>query len=183
MELYPHKSGLGYMEPIAQIGHNVAVYYTKWRYYRVEYLEPIPPFQCLNIGGVAAADVSTKTGATNLELDTDEFGQFRWFPIDNAQVRIYIPEADGRFYLKNLMVPVDMNILDRDPCLHLTEIFIFQDKKPFFEAINLMDVALIQCRIIAMGYRFKGELLDAATIKAIQNGSVPCVHIVAQGRA
>lgn len=183
MELYPHKSGLGLIEPVAQINQNVGILWGKWSYYKVTYLEPIPPFQFLNLGAVALGTTGVVTAAPNLELFQMEFGQFRWYPVDNAQIRLWLPSADGRFRLKNIMSMVDQNILDRDPCLHLTEFFEWEDESPSFQATNGMDYALTQCRLIGFGYRFKVEPVDPATENAIIAGLKPCVRVVATGQS
>lgn len=183
-DLYPHKSGIGLMEPVALIGHNVCVLYgsvKQWR--RVLYLEPIPPFQCLNIGAVALQATSALTQALNLALLDNEFGQFRWYPIDNAQIRLWLPQADGRFVLRNIQAPVDKTIVDRDPCLHLTEFFVWEDHSPFFQAINGADYALAQCRIIAQGYRYVTTELNAAAVQKIEAGQEACTYVVASGSA
>ena len=182
-ELYPHKSGLGLVEPVVLIQQNVAILWNNtWEYHFVTYLEPIPPFQFLDLGPIVAQTVSAKAAATNLEvMSRNGFAQIRWYPIDNAQIRVYVPEADGRFRLNNLRSIVDMNILDRDPCLHLTEIFIWELNEPWFEAINLMDYALTQCRLIGMGYRYEVKTLEADAIKAIKDGRLPCTYLVCQG--
>ena len=181
-DLYPHKSGQGLMEPIALINQNVCILYgsvKNWR--RVIYLEPIPPFQCLDIGQVLAQTTSVRTAAPNLALLDNEFGQFRWFPIDNAQVRLWLPHTDGRFVLRNIQVPVDMTITDRDPCLHLTEFYVWEDYVPSFEAIGFMDYDIDQCRIIAQGYRYVTTELSRATIERIETGQEACTYVVASG--
>ncbi|GAI42716.1 unnamed protein product, partial [marine sediment metagenome] len=94
-----------------------------------------PPFQCLDIGGIPLASTTVRTPAPNLDLFDNEFGQYRWYPIDNAQVRLWLPQVDGRYSIRNIQVPVSMEILDRDPCLHLTEFFVWEDYHPFFEAM------------------------------------------------
>jgi hypothetical protein len=183
-ELYPHKSGLGLMEPVALVNHNVCVIYStvrNWR--RVIYLEPIPPFQCLDLGAIAPGVTTGRTAALNLQLWDNEFGQFRWFPIDNAQVRFWLPNTDGRYNLQNIQVPVGPEIVTRDPCLHLTEFFVWEDKNPSFEAINPMDYALTQCRIIAMGYRYVTTDLSKETIAKIEAGQEACTYVVASGHA
>jgi hypothetical protein len=184
MDLYPHKSGLGLMESVALIGHNVVVRYANQFFYRrVVYLEPIPPFQALNIGAIAAQNTSPRTQAVALQLYKNEFGQFRWYPLDNAQVRLFQPSADGRFILRQLQVAVDPTIITRDPCLHMTEFFEWEDRNPAFEAINFSDYALVQCRIIVEGYRFVTEELSADTVAKIKSGLVSAVNIVTSGYA
>ena len=179
-DLYPHKSGIGLMEPVALINHNVCILYgsvKNWR--RVIYFEPIPPFQCLDIGAIAAQTTTVRTSAVNLQLLDNEFGQFRWYPLDNAQIRLWLPQADGRYLLRNMQDVVDKQITSRDPCLHLTEFFVWEDYNPWFEAINLMDYALTQCRIIALGYRYVTSELTRSTIERIEAGQEACTFVVA----
>jgi hypothetical protein len=180
--LYPHKSGIGLMEPIAVIGHNVCIIYgsvKNWR--RIIYLEPIPPFQCLDIGAILARTTSPRTQCRNLELLDNEFGQFRWFPIDNVEVTLWLPQVDGRFALRNIQVPVDAKITSRDPCLHLTEFFVWEDYSPWFEATNFMDYAITQARIVALGYRYVTTEIGSEVIQKIESGQEPCTYVVASG--
>ena len=182
MDNYPHKSGLGLIEPVAQINHNVAILWNNvWSYRRVTYLEGIPPFQFLDFGALALATTSVITQALNLEVQNDEFAQYRWFPIDDVQVRLWLPQASGRYRLRNLMSVVDSMTIERDPCLHLTEFFEWQYERPSFEAINGSDYALAQVRLVAFGYRYKSEELSATSIRAILDGREPVVRIVCQG--
>jgi len=183
-DLFPNKSGLGLMEPVALIGHNVCVKYASNNMYRkVIWIEPIAHFQAVDLGAIAAATTSARTPATNLQFWRNEFGQIRWFPIDPCQIRIFLPNADGRMNLRNLQVSVDPSIVQRDPCGHLTEIFIWEDRNPSFEGINYTAVATTQCRIIAYGYRFVTTDLPAATIAKIQAGTEACVNVVSSGFA
>ena len=184
MELYPCKSGLGGVEPVALVGHNVCVQYTTAKNYRkVTYSEPIPPFQFLDIGAIAAQTISARTVAANLELHDAEFGQYRWFVLDNAQIRLFLPRTNGKATLRNLQVTFDSQIPERDPDLHLTEFFVWEDKAPAFEAINFMDYALAQCRLIAMGYRFVTVSLEKAVVDKIKAGTEACVYVSACGSA
>jgi len=188
-DLYPHKSGWGMMEPVALINHNVCVLYGSARHYRkVQYFEPIPPFQCLDIvvatgAVIAAATTAPRMAAPNLDMFDNEFGQYRWYPIDNAQVRLWLPQVDGRYSLRNIQVPVGMEIQDRDPDLHFTEFFVWEDRHPFFEAMNIMDYPLNQCRIIAQGFRYVTEPLAKPLITRIEHGEVACTYVVASGWA
>lgn len=180
--LYPFKSGLGLIEPVALTGENVCIVYGNDYYYRkVTWLESLPPWQFLNIGAIPAATPAAKVSATNLQFQAAEFAQIRWFVIDNAQVRLWLPEADGKYRTRNMMAYVDINTVYRDPCLHLTEFFVWENHNPWFEALNGMDYALTQCRLIGMGFRYKVAILDAATIDNIKNGA-PCTYLPATGR-
>lgn len=178
-----YKSGIGGVEPIALVGQNVAVHYLGNIYYkRVLYLEAIPPFQFLDIGAIAAQTVSARTSGTNLQLADDEFGQFRWFPIDNVQVRLWLPQAQGKFTLKNIQAMVDNMIVQRDPCLHLTEFYVWEDNNPWFEGVNFSDYALTACRLIGEGFRFVGVDCEKDRIDAIKAEKEPCAHVWASGR-
>ena len=181
-DLFPHKSGIGSIEPVALIGHNVCILYSNTtNYQKVIWFEPIAPFQCLDIGAVAAGTQSARTQATNLQMWNNEFGQFRWYTIDNAQIRLYVPNAAGRGSLKNIQVPYDPTIINRDPDLHLTEMFVWEDRNPAFEAVNYTAQALAHVRIIAMGFRFVCQPLGQTEVKAIQAGSSPVTYVVCSG--
>lgn len=182
-ELRPFKSGLGLVEPVALTNENVCIIYGTDQYYRkISWLESLPPFQFLDIGAIAAQANSTKIAANNLQWATNEFAQIRWFPLDNVQVRLWLPESDGKFRTRNMMAYVDLNTVVRDPCLHLTEFFVWEDNNPWFEALNGMDYALTQCRLIGMGFRYKVAKLDSATIESIRKGTTPCTYCFASGR-
>lgn len=196
MDRYPYKSAGGNVEPVAIQNDNVALHYLQtieWR--RITFYEPIPPFQFLNIGAIAAQMVSARTQATNLRMPDDEFAQIRWWPIDPAQVRAFLPTGVARHSLLNVQSVVDEQIVDRDPDLHLTELYIWEDNNPAFEAINISDYALAACRLVGMGYRFTTELLPEKVRLAIKQAIDgkgpghevdiigPCTHIWCSGRA
>lgn len=180
-DLFPNKSGLGLIEPVALIGQNVCVKYANDNHYRkVVWSEPVPHFQALNVGALAANTTSVRTQATNLQVWRNEFLQFRWFPLE-GQWRLYLPNADGRYNLRQLTVPVDPTIVTRDPCGHLTESFVWEDRNPAFEVVNYTGQAFAQTRMIAYGYRFVTAALDNAQIKAIEDGKLACTYVVASG--
>ena len=152
-----------------------------YHYRKIAWFESLPPFQFLNLGAIAAQTTTLAITAANLQFQTDEFAQIRWFPIDNAQIRLWLPDADGKYRTRSMMAYVDMNTIVRDPCLHLTEFSIWEDHNPWFMGINGMDYALTQCRLIGMGYRYKTTPLDAASVESIRKGA-PCTYVFATGR-
>ena len=77
-----------------------------------------------------------------IDIKDEEFGLFRWYPIDDAQIRLYHPAGIAKYQLKNLQIPVDMNILFRDPNLVSTEIAVWEDNRPSMEAVNGGAIAL-----------------------------------------
>jgi hypothetical protein len=157
-DLYIFKAQMGMIDPIALQDHNVCIHYNKSIYYRkVDFLESIPPFQCVDLTaglGLAAFAPTGRVNIVNLEMADNEFGLFRWYPVDNAQIRLFHPSGIAKFQLRNLQVPVDMNILVRDPNLVSTEIAVWQNNRPSAEAVNGNAVALGAVRLEALGYRF-----------------------------
>ena len=208
-DLYIFKAQVGMLDPIALQNQNVCIHYVQNAYYRkVDFLEAISPFQCLNIGAVAAATVSPRTAIPNLEMPRHEFGLFRWWPIDDAQIRLFHPAGIAKGQLRNLQVPYDMNIVNRDPNLVSTEIAVWEDNRPAVEAINGQAVALAAVRLIAIGYRFhtaeitapvtarekdvvaemrrlpgyQGRRDSELLIMAFQEERLPVTHVWASGR-
>src|SRR4030042_2174295 len=154
-DLYVFKAQVGMFDPIALQNQNVCIHYVQNAYYRkVDFLEGLPPFQCLNIGALGALAISARTNVVNLEMPDHEFGLFRWYPIDDAQIRLFHPTGMAKWQLRNFQVPLDMQIVVRDPNLVSTEIAVWQDNRPAMEAINGHAFALGAVRIIAIGYRF-----------------------------
>jgi hypothetical protein len=188
-DLYIFKGAVGMVDPIALQGQNVCIHYIAKEYYRrVNFLEAIPPFQCIDLGAVAAGTPSARTNVVNLEMPDNEFGLFRWYPIDDVQIRLYHPSGIAKWQLRNLQVPIDMNIINRDPNLVSTEIAVWQNNHPAIEAINGHAFALGAVRIIALGYRYHTVDLEAGTyenkelVKQLKSGAAPCTHIWCSGR-
>ena len=183
MNNHMYSSNYGLMQPIALMGQNVALHYLDQIYYkRIRFLEAIPPFQGVDVGAIAAQTVSARTQVTNLEVSDDEFAQFRWYPLDNVQVRLWLPQAQGKYTLRNLQIAVDPTVVTRDPCLHLTEFFVWEQNEPFVECINYADYAVTMSRIVFMGFRFVVEDVEAEQKKAIKDGREPATHVWCSGK-
>jgi len=188
-DLYIFKAQVGLIDPVALHGQNVCIHYVQATYYRkVDFLESIPAFQCINLGALAALAVSARTNVVNLEMPDNEFGLFRWYPIDDAQIRLYHPAGIAKWQLRNLQIPVDMNVVNRDPNLVSTEIAVWEDNRPAVEAVNGYAFALNAVRLIAIGYRFHTLDLESGTfenkelVKQLKSGAMPCTHIWCSGR-
>lgn len=188
-DLYIFKSQVGMFDPVALQNQNVCIHYVQSTYYRkVDFLEGIPPFQCVNLGAVAAVTAGGRVNIVNLEMADNEFGLWRWYPIDDAQIRLYHPAGIAKYQLRNLQVPVDKNILFRDPNLVSTEIAVWEDNRPAAEGVNGHAFALGAVRLIAIGYRFhtmdleSGKDADPDLVKALKVGSMPCTHVWCSGR-
>jgi len=188
-DLYIFKTQVGMFDPLALYNQNVAIHYVQNAYYRkVDFLEGMPPFQCINLGALAALTPGPRTAVPNLDMPDNEFGLFRWYPIDDAQIRLYHPAGIAKFQLRNLQVPVDMNVVVRDPNLVSTEIAVWENNRPAMEAINGHAFGLGAVRIIAIGYRFhtvsleSGANADPDLVKAMKSGKEPCTHVFCSGR-
>lgn len=189
-DLYIFKAQVGMFDPLALQNQNVSIHYVQALHYRkVDFLEAIPPFQCIDLGALAATTVGALTALANLEMADNEFGLFRWYPIDDAQIRLFHPTGIAKAQLRNLQVTYDMNIVYRDPNLVSTEIAVWENNRPGVQAINGQAVALGAVRLIAMGYRFHtfnlegtGEKADPDLVKAIKAGKEPSTHVWASGR-
>jgi len=172
-DLYIFKAQVGMFDPVALQNHNVWIHYQQSNYFRrVDFVESIPPLQCVDItagAGLAAGAVTGRVNITNLEMPNNEFGLWRWYPIDDAQIRLYHPAGIAKFQLRNLQVPVDMNILVRDPNLVSTEIAVWQNNRPAVEAVNAHAFALGAVRLISIGYRFHTvEIKEAVTAEQMK---------------
>ncbi len=188
-DLHIFQAQVGMFNPVALQGHNVRIRYVQNTYYRkVDFLEAIPPFQCLDLGALAAVTPSGKTNVVNLEMPDNEFGLFRWYPIDDAQIRLYHPAGIAKAQLDRIQVPYDKNIVFRDPNLVSTEIAIWEDNRPAMEAVNGHNFGLGAVRIIALGYRFHtvnleaGKDQDLDLVKALKSGVKQCTDIWCSGR-
>lgn len=192
--LHIFRSQIGMFDPFALPEHNVCINYQGAKIYRlVNFMEAIPPFQCLNIGAVGAGLRSAKTQVPNLQMYDEEFGLFRWYVIDNAQIYLYHPFGVSKNQLRNLQVPYDHKVLQSDPNLVSSEIVVWQINNPGMEAYNGQAYPLAAVRIIAMGYRFHsiglpataaqaiGDKKGLPTVEDILNGKEPVLQVYASG--
>jgi len=183
IDLHIFKAQVGMFDPIALQDQNVCIHYVESKFYRnVDFLESIPPFQAIDLGAVLAGTVSPRTVIPRMEMPDNEFALYRWYPLDNAQIRLFLPTGIAKFNLLNIQVPVDYKTMQRDPNLVSTEIVVWQRNRPAIEAINGMDYDLAAVRIVAMGYRFHSVELEADAVAAIKEGKEPCTHVWASGR-
>ncbi len=163
------------MEPIALLDDFVKIItYKDVLYRRVSFFEAIPPHQPLDLGAIAAQTVSARTNIQNLDLNDDEFAQWRFFPLDNAMIRVFLPRGVSKQQLKWVQIGFERNIIYRDPTLVSTELFQWEDQRPAIEGMNFSDYALAACRVVFFGYRFHTE--DVATlVKVIDPGGTALI--------
>jgi len=181
--LHIFKAQVGMFDPVALQDQYVIIHYMNQRLYRqVDFFESIPPFQAIDLGALAVQTASARFNVGNLEAGNGEFALYRWFPLDNVQVMLFLPAGVAEFELRNLQVPVDMAIGQRDPNLVSTEIAVWQDNRPAMIALNHTDYAQTAVRIVAMGYRFHTEEVSKAVKEAIVARKEPATHVWCSGR-
>lgn len=207
-----YKASLG-MEPIARYGYFVHIIANTGDYYRkVSYSEAIPPFQIVDLcqstprgplqaaTPLAASAISNKLTITQFGLWAGEFAQWRWFPLDDAQIQLFVPAGNAKWSLKNLQVGLAKDIVLRDPLLVSTEFCTWQEEWPAFQALNFTGYALPAIRIVTWGYRFHTEpIVEGATMggkttngtvnaapgtmNGIIAGTVPCTPVFCKAQA
>ena len=213
--LMAYKASLA-MEPIARLNYFVHIIANTGDYYRkVSYYEAIPPFQitdlCQNTprGPLQTAtplttgQFSSKLTITQYGLWKGEFGQWRWFPLDDAQIQLFVPAGNSKWSLKNLQVGLARDIIYRDPLLVSTEFNTWEEEWPALQALNFSGYTLNACRIITWGYRFhtdpiveapQGQPLGTQTPGGIANapfgtqaaikaGTIPCTNVFCKAQA
>lgn len=188
------------MEAIALIDDYVRVITHGGTHYRkVIYYEFIPPFQWIDIivaNGLAnlpATTTAAKANVTNLDLYEDEFGQWRFFPLDNLQVQLFNPAAVPKWQLRNIQVGIDRNIIYRDPLLVSTEFCTWEDERPAVTVMNFSSYALGAARLVGWGYRYhctdkfdpdnkqkNAQILDGLQMGTIPSTPIPCAGYVGE---
>ena len=174
-DLHIFKVAVGMADPVALQDHLVAIHYIQSIYYkRVDFLEGIPEFQCVNVGAVLANNQSGRTNIVNLEMADNEFGIFRFYPMDDGQYQLF-HTGIAKAQLRNIQVPFEMTILANDPNLVSTEIAVWENNRPVVIVVNPNAVALAFARMRALGYRF--HTIDPAPMSRLERRAVEQVMI------
>ena len=196
LSLHAHKASLA-MEPIALLDYYVKIMtFTKGAVWgKVDFYEAIPPFQWIDFAAatpwgplaaatpIAANTTNPKANITKLELEDFEFGQWRFFPLDNFMVQIFNPAGVSKWQLKNVQVGIDQQIIYQDPTLVSTEIFNYEDRYIAMAATNFSARPISTARIIGWGYRFHFKPLDekSAEYGKLINNQLPYTPIQCSG--
>ncbi len=212
-DLHIFKAQIGMADPVALQDQNVAIHYVhNIHYRRVDFLEAIPEFQCVDLGAVAALNQSGRVNVTNLEMADNEFGIYRWYPLEDLQFQLFHPSGISKYQLRNVQVPVDPGIIFNDPNLVSTEIAVWENNRPAMIAVNGHAFPFIAARVRAIGYRFHciepepitpqerlfvsqfrqgnaksakvQKMTDAdVLLQALKDNKLPLTHIWCSGRA
>ena len=154
--------------------------------------------KCSN--ATSGRSIGAKSTITQFGLWKDEFAQWRWFPLDDAQIQLFVPAGNAKWSLKNLQVGLAKDIIYRDPLLVSTEFNTWQEEWPAMQPLNFTGYALTAIRIVTWGYRFhtdpiiEGTTIGSKTIggyvnaltgtlNGIMAGTVPCTTVFCKAQA
>lgn len=183
VEMRAYKAAFN-MEPVALMDYYVRIitYNEPEGFYRqVNFFEFVPPFQVIDLGALAAQTLGAKTNVTNFDLWDNEFGQWRWVPLDNIQVFLFNPSGVSKWQLKNITVGIDRGIIYRDTLLASTEFCKWEDQACAMQAMNFSDYALLGTRIVAYGYRFHCSDVSDEIKHLLEHGRLPCTPVICAG--
>lgn len=145
-----HRNGV--IQPIVKPGEHIGLWEAAaWHWFRVVRLEPWLPSNATiqNFGALASgAATPNPVQATTLSFDTNRLAQVRCAVLDDIRVRIFQPNASGKFVNVNAHTEVSLMQAQYDPDASLTEFFVFEDKRPFLRVENPTGAALAQSRVL-----------------------------------
>jgi hypothetical protein len=151
-----------------EVGQNIlTIDRESYNLYQVQFIEPIPlsaPITIDLVGavgsgvvapGLAAGGVSQPTSTiTQIDMLDGQLGQFRARLLDDFQAIIYQPQGVQRDSTMNVVARLNLYQQLLDPSGHETELFCFEQQRPFVQAINNKAVAAPQVRVGFYGYRY-----------------------------
>jgi hypothetical protein len=158
MSDYPRPYKPGPIEPVVEAGQNLLLQDRLGYYlYRVAYVEPLPRSHAImfNGGALTAGQVLGNLNTqTQLDMQYGQLAQLRMRVLDDIDVVVYQPSATARGSNKNQIA--DFNAYDAlyDNFDHLSEVFIFEDQRIFFQFTNPTQYPLTQSRVSVYGIKY-----------------------------
>lgn len=148
-------------EPVVRKGDNVELLKSDkdiLGYYTVKYIEPLPRKQH-DFGAINNETSSGDTEVTDLYMNDGELAQYRMILLDDMEVTISQPKAKKRHATKSYVHTMTPYTVQAAP--HLTQFFIFEDEKVFFDVKNPTKYVRGIHRIMYLGWRFILEKLPS----------------------
>ena len=152
-------------EPIVRPDENVKLLLPQGHIYgRVVFVEPLQPI-VVDVGPLKAAGpsswpaVGTSKELDELELGSNEFGQWRMLVLDDFLVEFRLPAAMGRFVTKNGATYVSKlsTLLAKNS--GITEFYTYSDQVPQVVTYNPNFYDLLTARMVFAGFRYVFEPL------------------------
>jgi len=153
------------ISPVAKVKQNLAIMtHTRYEYYQIDYLEPIPPgpaniVDAVTASGntsIAAGGTIQKQIVTILQVNHLELLHLR-FKVLDAGIEAVIWELSGqqKFKSKNLHCRIDQDADRCDPTFSGTTFFVLGiDRDMNLEVRNSMGYAAPMARVMFWGFRY-----------------------------
>jgi len=143
---------------VAKVEENL-LFLPEKRYYKVTYIEQLPAI-VQDFGKIAAGDVLEKKPIGRngpLEMPENNLLQFRFFPLDDIEIRVFQPRSTARFETLRAVGWIGRDILQYNPELNLTELFQFEARGLYFDIRNPAREETPTSRIKFFGWRMQVE--------------------------
>ncbi len=156
MDLRPYKPGP--IEPVCLAGENVLLAGRQgFTLYTVAYIEPLSRSAPLvqDLGSLAPGVPSALTSTENyLDAAYGQLQQIRVRVLDDINVTIYQPQAQARQANQNITALINAFGALYDPDDHMSEFFIFEDQRPYVQAVNPTQYTNTKSRLSYYGYKY-----------------------------
>lgn len=160
MSYYPRAFRAGPMEPIVDPGQQVLVVDREgYNLYRVAFIEPLPYSRALEIdlitGTVTAGSAGAQVNMQNLlDMQDNQFGQYRTHVIDDVDVAVSQPQSVSRFSNRNVSATLNRFTMLKDRCCHTTETFILGQDRTFLTPTNNGARSITLGRVAFEGFKY-----------------------------
>jgi len=146
---------IGKVKPIALIGENIYLL-PEDRYYRVAWIEQMPPF-VVDFGSIAAGEKIENKVLDFLKQPPEWLAQVRFVPLDDVLITVMQPRGKTKYAsLKEggAIIKIGPDLIQFDQCLHTTELFQWQDKSTLFTLENPTNYDTPMSRVLFIGIRY-----------------------------
>lgn len=180
----------GAIRPVARVNENILDLHDNIAdLYRLTGIEAIQPSLPMVVDFVTLSGAAITAGGTTrdqtlqtpLELNLNEIGHFRCHLLDDVHLIVYQPRQTGRFGTKRAQSRLQLTSRLRDPCGHLSDLFVYKDEYPFVDIINPGGSDLLVARAIFWGFRYRVELIRQYSLSEVKSITMPYTAVLGQG--
>jgi hypothetical protein len=148
----------GPLKPLGGINQNILVWHTAaWVLYKIRLMEALPPSRPLKIdfGAIGAvAAVQNQSLQLITEMDEMQLGHYRFAPLEDLEITVNQPQADGRFTNHNAQAIITLQTRLFDPESALSELMVFRQEWPFFTVRNPLAFAIASSPVMFWGFKY-----------------------------